>query len=266
MRTPKKVATTTGTLAGNIPTGCIPLSVEAENISAIEVTSSGSYPNSIFIDDLSMAATSLSVNGYKLSTNQERWVRYIAGKVIPQLLGATRNERIQTASISTWWALKEGVLSLKDPLTYSSCSQTKKNGTYKDVRLDSLETCDPGSPWQVGISGIQVPNFSESDIALIWDTDTILSEVVEIAGFDQNSEPGISIINSSGDLRKSWLLRHPVVGITLQEDVVYNECVVSQLSWCYGRTWPETKLFAPTMEDAQRSIDDLINIYNVLAP
>ena len=46
------VASSTRTLAAGAPTGCIPLTVAAQRIAAVEVTSTGPFPNSLFVDDL----------------------------------------------------------------------------------------------------------------------------------------------------------------------------------------------------------------------
>lgn len=46
------VATSTVTLAGGAATGCLSMAVAAERIAAVEITSAGSFPNSIFVDDL----------------------------------------------------------------------------------------------------------------------------------------------------------------------------------------------------------------------
>lgn len=55
------VATSTVTLAGGAPTGCLSLAVAAERIAAVEVTSIGSFSNSIFVDDLTYTPSSPNV-------------------------------------------------------------------------------------------------------------------------------------------------------------------------------------------------------------
>ena len=46
------VASQTVTLPEGAPTSCLPLTVAADRIAAVEVTSAGSFPNSIFVDNL----------------------------------------------------------------------------------------------------------------------------------------------------------------------------------------------------------------------
>jgi hypothetical protein len=46
------VASNTVTLAEGAPTSCLQLSVAATRIAAVEVTSAGTFPNSVFVDDL----------------------------------------------------------------------------------------------------------------------------------------------------------------------------------------------------------------------
>jgi len=220
----------------------------------------------------SSSSADIIVNGHRLTGNKASWVRYIAASVVPQLSGA-RDERIEVAAITTWWSLKEGVLSRHDSIPYSLCSQLQNNGSYRDVRLRALEVCDPGRPWQVGISGIQVPNVSESQvlaaITQIWPAKSeadVLADIVAIANLNATTDPGASIIASDGDLKKSWLLRHPVVGFTLQEPIVRAECINASRSWCYGGGWTESRDFAPTRDAALASIEDLKCAFDRLSP
>jgi Divergent InlB B-repeat domain/Peptidase_C39 like family len=59
-------------------------------------------------------AQTLLVNGNELTPSEEKWVKFIANTVVPQLSGDI-TEQIQVASLSTWWSLKGRcpVLSLK---------------------------------------------------------------------------------------------------------------------------------------------------------
>ena len=220
----------------------------------------------------SSSSADIIVNGHRLTGNKASWVRYIAASVVPQLAG-TRDEKIEVAAITAWWSLKEGVLSLHDPITFSLCSQLQNNGRYRDVNLRELEVCDAGRPWQVGIAGTQVPNFSESlvlgTIAQIWPAKTeadVLAEIVGIANLSTARDPGASIVASDGDLKKSWLLRHPVVGFTLQEPIVRAECINASRSWCYGGRWTEARDFAPTRDAALASIEHLKCAFDRLSP
>jgi hypothetical protein len=212
------------------------------------------------------------VNGTTLTGSTDQWVRFVAAHVVRQLPG-TRSEQIQTAALSTWWALKEGILSVKNPVGFSSCSQLKQNGSYKDVRLKVTETCATGRPWQVGISGIQVPNVSDaavfSTLATYWPhltLNALESEALGAADTSVSSKDGQAVLASTGDLQKSWLLRFPALGVLMQAPMVKAECVDGSRSWCYGTGWPQSKSFAPDKSAAMRSIQDLVTTFAQLSP
>jgi hypothetical protein len=216
----------------------------------------------------------LVVNGYKLKGNEETWVRFVGETIVSQLLGS-RNDQILTAARACWWGLKEGTFSLANPHVFSSCSVLQKDGSSKDVRLKPLEVCDPGRAWQVGLAAVQVPNFTEQEvldaIQALWPGRAVidvLAEAAEIAGFDPNQGTGAAVVASNGVLRKSWLLRHPTVGLTLVERNVTSECINTSIprGTCYGTGWQETKRYAPTPEAIPQSIADLTTIFNILAP
>lgn len=115
---------------------------------------------------------------------------------------------------------------------------------------------------------MQVTNFSDQDVAdtvsSLWPGRSIadvLSEVARLAGYDPLQGTGLSIVSSSGSLRRSWLLRHPAVGLTLVERNVTSECISSSRPWCYGTDWDETARYAPTRDAAFQSIQDLSVIF-----
>lgn len=120
---------------------------------------------------------------------------------------------------------------------------------------------------------MQVPNFTEGKvldtIESLWPGKAltqVLTEIVTLASFDTRQGTGAAILASSGDLRKSWLLRHPVVGLTLVDINVTAECISGARSFCYGTGWSQTKKYAPTRDAAMRSIADVESILDVLAP
>ncbi|HZN95498.1 MAG TPA: SH3 domain-containing protein, partial [Myxococcales bacterium] len=45
----------------------------------------------------------LYVNGYLLTPNQEKWLRWVAAKTVPRLTG-TRAERVNKVAWVAWWA------------------------------------------------------------------------------------------------------------------------------------------------------------------
>jgi hypothetical protein len=218
------------------------------------------------------AAVALVVNGKTLSANQEKWIRFIGAQVLSVLPGS-RAEQNRIAAVASWWSLKEGILSLSAPISYSSCSQVQADGSKKDVRLEPLQSCDAGRPWQVGLGAVQVPNFTDDQVASVsaqlWSgraADQILIEAAKLAGYPDGSAPSTGILASQGTLRRSWLLRHPAIGVTLVERDATRECVVGKARWCYGTTWPESKDFAPDKPGALKSIADLEQFYSRLTP
>lgn len=209
----------------------------------------------------------LWVNGNQLNATEEKWVRWIATYTVPKLKG-TRDERLTKASRVAWWSLKEGVLDLSNPFPFSLCSTSSG-----DVRIGPLEVCAAGRAWQVGISGVQVPNFSISTVqstsASIHSTLTeaqVLGATANQAGYATGTSTYSSIINSTGDLRKSWLLRNHAVGITLQETTVTYECITNSYSWCYGTGWSTTALYAPNRTEALESVRELKAAIDGIAP
>ncbi len=209
----------------------------------------------------------LWVNGYQLTATQDKWVRWIATYTVPKLQG-TREARLTVAARVAWWSLKEGVLDLANPFPYSNC-----NTASGDVRIGPLETCAAGRAWQVGLSGIQVPNISmaqaQDTTRAIHSTLTetqVLAATANQAGFATGTSTYNGIVNSSGDLRKSWLLRNHAVGITLQEPMVTRECITNSYVWCYGTGWSTTARYAPNRAEALESIQELKAAMDGLAP
>jgi hypothetical protein len=210
----------------------------------------------------------LWVNGYALSSTQEQWVRWIGTYSVPKLLG-DREARLTVASRVAWWSLKEGVLGLANPFVYSNCSTASG-----DTRIEPLATCAAGWAWQVGLSGVQVPNIrtlaqAQSTSASIHKSlseSQVLGATANQAGFATGTATYNSIVNSSGDLRKSWLLRNHAVGITLQEPFVTSDCITGSISWCYGTSWTESARYAPNRAEALESIREIKAILDGIAP
>jgi hypothetical protein len=209
----------------------------------------------------------LWVNGYQLNATEDQWVRWLGTYTVPKLQG-TRDARLTVAARVAWWSLKEGVLDLTNPFSYSNCSTTSG-----DVRIGPLETCAAGRAWQVGISGVQVGTYSLSQVqstsASIHSTLTeaqVLGATATQAGYATGTSTYNSIVNSSGDLRKSWLLRNHAVGVTRQEPIITNECITNSYAWCYGTGWTTSARFAPNRTAALSSIQELKAALDGLAP
>jgi hypothetical protein len=209
--------------------------------------------------------SSLVVNGNVLNADEDKWVRWIATNTIPKLSG-TRDQRLDKASRVAWWSLKEGVLDYKNPnpLAYSNCNQQNFSVTY---------VCPVGYAWQAGIAGVQPRNHTlaqTENVALtVYPGSTIssvLAKAATQAGYASGTTTYNTIVNSTGDLRNSWLLRESATGFTSQHPLVYDQCVVNSQVWCYSSAWAESAKFAPTKSAALKSISDLRAIFNTLAP
>jgi len=208
------------------------------------------------------AAAPLIVNGHELSSAQARWVAYIRDTILAQLLG-DRPSRITVAARASWWGFKEGTFSLSNPHLHSICGSTNQV-------LGPLETCSPSLAWQVGPAAVQVPNFTEQQVLNVLSTlwpgraiSGVLAENAGLAGFDPSQGTGAAIVMSTGVLRKSWLMRHPAIGLTLVERNVTAECIDDSKPWCYGTGWQETRDYAPNRQAALQSISDLTTIFGV---
>jgi hypothetical protein len=202
----------------------------------------------------SSAAPLTSLNGHQLSATQSKWIKYIADNVV-QLLPGNSSEQAAMAARVTWWSLKEGVLSLDNPLNYSNC------GAGSDHRIAITATCPSGSAWQVGIAGVQPPSFSLSEVETVaqarhpgMSLKDILAEVAKSAGYANGSATYNTIVNSSGDLRKSLLLQDPATGFTFVDGPIQSGCINTTpwTNWC-----DVSSDFAPNQQVALMVINDL---------
>lgn len=210
---------------------------------------------------------SLYVRGVKLDAEQELWVRYIAEHVVPELPGSPA-ERFDKGAYVAWWSLKEGVLNVNNPLSYSNCS------IPPDKHIGPVELCpNPKNAWQVGLSGVQVTYNTlegiEQTAAAVFPGRTIagtLSAAAVAAGFGETTSLAQTIVGSADRLRLSWLLRSGATGFEAQYPAVHSQCFVSAKTWCFGTGWPASASFAPTQADAQQAVADLKAIFQELSP
>lgn len=223
----------------------------------------------------------LRVNGYLLSKDQEKWLRWVAAKTVPRLTG-TRDQRLDKAARVSWWAIKEGIWDLgsnrpnpgSNPQSFSLCSTSSG-----DVAIWPLATCNNGGgAWQVGLAGAQVSWVSLASVETVarqlyaregWSIAQILDHTARTAGFPAGSTEHTTIVNTTNQaLRKSWLLRNHGVGFTFENDVVYQECIVQGLSWCYGsgQTWDPAYKFASSWSAMNTSIANIRQHLSNLAP
>jgi hypothetical protein len=204
----------------------------------------------------------LVVNGRTLDATQESRVRWIASNTVPRVPG-TRDERLVKSARVTWWSLKEGVLNVSNPHSYSNCGGT---------RLAPLSGCS-ATTWQAGIAGAQVWNYTlsslESTALNLYPGKTVrdvLADASVKAGYAAGTTTYNGIVNSTGDLRRSWLVRHHAVGFVHNEATVSWECISQSKSWCYSPDWYPSSAFAPNRDAAMRSIRELQAIFDGIAP
>lgn len=208
------------------------------------------------------AISGLVVNGYRISADEEKWVRWIAANTMPRISG-TRATRLTNASRATWWSLKEGVLEIDNVHPYSNCGR----------HMGPLEVCPAGQAWQVGIAAVQVPNSTlsanESLALQLYPGSTVrqvLAHTASYSGYASGTSTHNAIVNSTGSLRNSWLLRNHGIGFTRVTVDVTRECVNGSMYWCYGTGWLESRLYAPNKSAAMRVIRELNAILDGLAP
>lgn len=202
-----------------------------------------------------------SLNGHPLSADQTKWIKYVLDNVRLVLPGNTEAQAAMAARVS-WWALKEGVFSLDNPLAYSNC-----NFPSGDQRIGVVDTCPSGRAWQVGLAGVQVPNFSLSEVESVAkqrhpgkSVQDILDDTSTSIGIPKGSDDYNKAINSTGDLRKSILLRDPATGFVFVDRNIVKGCIDSWLSWC-GGGWDAAKNIASSQSVAKSTIAELTSYF-----
>ena len=126
------------------------------------------------------------------------------------------------------------------------------------------EVCPDKRAWQVGIASVQVPNQTEEEVKAKAQElhncsnclQAILAEVSVSAGYQIGSATYNQIVNSTGVLQKSLLLRDPATGVYFVEKEVFNECIQKWLSWCNGG-WDPAKFVATNQQVVKDFIEQL---------
>ncbi|MGO1975245.1 MAG: hypothetical protein ACTH2Q_19990 [Propionibacteriaceae bacterium] len=213
------------------------------------------------------------VNGHEVGEQAETNLRWLAANTYPRLSG-DRETKLETMSVVAWWSLKEGALYLPQESSDLGSPEAQTVHDFNlctrpegDVRIGQTETCAAGKAWQVGISGIQVPNV---DVATVEakarelypgeSADQVLTHTLSYAGYGDDSAVAETVLADRGDLRKSWLLRNHGVGFALQEQFVRTECIDAAQGWCYGTGWDTSEWFAPDPAGGEQARADLLEI------
>lgn len=225
-----------------------------------------------------LSSSDYVVNGHTLNKSERAWVDFVATEVVPHLPGS-HDEQLTMAARGLWWTLKEGDLepgnwgSATSPIGYDLC-----NTTSGDRHIGPLDSCSDrtlardqtlyGRAWQVGIAGVQVPgkriDQTEALALSLYPGETIeslLEQTAALAGYPPGGATSRSIVSSVGPLRLSWLLRIPAVGLVeAVTNEVVPECIQGSMGYCYGSSWDETRMYAPSKPAALGSIADLRRI------
>lgn len=82
------------------------------------------------------------IGGRKLTARQAGYVHTLASSIAQELPGS-RAEKATTLAYVTWWALREGLLNLKQPHLFSSCTTSLASGCCTDIHVELLDTCKP---------------------------------------------------------------------------------------------------------------------------
>lgn len=188
-----------------------------------------------------------------LNANEARWIEYVGQNVVPILPG-TPAQKARQAALVMWWALKEGVLDLRNPLRHNLCTAAG------EAQITDLAVC-PSGAWQIGLSGIQGNVVSDAQVEAmrrrVHPSETVtqtLARVADLADVDNRTRQ--AIVDSTGTLRRSWLLRDPAIAIALQAPFV-EACLRSGApSWCYGG-WDTARTYASSPERIRQVIAEL---------
>jgi hypothetical protein len=135
----------------------------------------------------------------------------------------------------------------------------------------------PTNTWQVGIAGAQPANYLDSEVtkafqkvygsinAAIREGDAI-RWTATLAGYEENSDEFEGIANSKDRVRRSWLLRDPLIGFSLLGPYIHQECVVKPapkkgVDWCTFGSYDAAKNYSHTRAGVIRAIEDLKKIF-----
>ncbi len=214
----------------------------------------------------------LKVNGHVLNATEAKNVQWIALCVVPYLPGSA-GEQVETAAKTTWWALREGILdrTAENLFRYSNCHE--KNGKDKIRSSTPLYDC-PTNIWQVGMPAGQVANYSDAAVASVierlkpglhpdLDAASLMRWATVLSGFGPETPEYAGILKSKARVRRSWLLRNPLVGFPLVgEQEVDRECIRGQHKWCTAGDYPTAVRYSHTRAGVQRAIGDLRKIFS----
>jgi hypothetical protein len=209
----------------------------------------------------------LKVNGHLLTSLESKNVQWIAHCIVPYLPGKL-SDQAEIAAKTTWWSLREGVMDRAEnrAFSYANC-HTNEGGAWPP-----LKNC-PSNIWQVGLPAGQVMNYSPEKIAEKIskleptvdphiDEDVLVRWSASLAGYVEGTTEYRGIVRSTDRVRRSWLVRNPLVGFMLvAEEEVTGECLIDHHKWCTSGDYPSAVKYSHSRAGVLRAIGDLKRIY-----
>lgn len=207
------------------------------------------------------------LNGYALSEAERSNMRLLVDRA--DELPGDHEQRAHTLAVATWWAIKEGPLSIPASDIYNNCHE---NGAdHRGGDGDPLFECnDPAGTdiWQVGIHGVQVAAVSADQVSTLLpgsSVDDALVASLSDHGVDPEGETGQAVRNGSQRLQQGWLARHAVLGTVAVAQAAEAECLSgAEASWCFSTgtaTWPSQDRYAPDLATSLAVVSELEQAY-----
>lgn len=123
--------------------------------------------------------------------------------------------------------------------------------------------------WQVGMAGALVGNFKDDQVAAaigkLRHANTSTAVLQQVVGPDYlniaDEKTRDAILASQGELRRSYLLRHPAVAALLEPPIIAecfpNKPGAKMPSWCITKNDP----FASDQAKAEKALADLKQLF-----
>lgn len=199
------------------------------------------------------------VNGRDTGDPECGWLHYVGRRVVTRLDGPP-DQQLLAAAAASWWSLKQGLMSLDNPIARSECDGTE---------LGPLETCD-GATWHVGLAGVDALGHDGIDVeelaTRLYDgamASGILRTTANEAAL--NREDAATVMASEGTLRTSWLLRNSTIGFAAHAPWVIAACLDGAEAECYGAGSEASRHYAADRDAALQSVNDLQTLLGTIA-
>ncbi len=196
------------------------------------------------------------VNGRDTGEPACGWLHYVGKRVVTRIEG-TREQRLAKAARVAWWSLKEGLLALDNPIANSSCDGTM---------IEPLEDC-ARPMWPVGLSGVNAQGADVDELEELAGRlyggampSGVLRTTANEAGLARDA--AAAVMQTTGGLRASWLLRNSAIGFVVQERWVTRTCLDAAGAECTGSLSGPSRMYASDRPASLRSIDSLQDLFD----